>query len=123
MVIEKLSERYKGPQDGNTSINPQEFLRIKLRVCVVLNYWITKQFHDFDDDVVDKLNKFISFIKADQQKEMQEMGNRLYGEFSKQNDKRTKARKKFTINQKPFDLVKQISEHISDQLSFKIVIT
>src|SRR5579885_478100 len=106
MVIEKLSERYRGPQDVN-SINPQEFLRIKLRVCVVLNYWITKQFHDFDDDVVDKLNKFISFIKADQQKEMQEMGNRLHIEFSKQLEKRTKARKSHTINQKPFDLVKQ----------------
>lgn len=91
MVVEKLSERYKGPPDG--SLSSQELLKIKLRVCVVLNYWISKQFRDFDDEVIDKLNKFLQMIKNDPQKEMQEMGNRLSGEFTKQIEKRNNSKK------------------------------
>lgn len=56
VVLDKLMQRwgklhidtvrYEGPP---TKIDDTELLKIKLRVCVVLKYWIENQFHDFDD--------------------------------------------------------------------------
>eukprot|EP00005_Dracoamoeba_jomungandri_P000702 CAMPEP_0174257274 /NCGR_PEP_ID=MMETSP0439-20130205/6438_1 /TAXON_ID=0 /ORGANISM="Stereomyxa ramosa, Strain Chinc5" /LENGTH=993 /DNA_ID=CAMNT_0015340291 /DNA_START=75 /DNA_END=3056 /DNA_ORIENTATION=+ len=54
-LYEKLLERYDAPpkyqEDANT---------IRLRVSVVLKYWIGKQFADLDDDLIENVYSFIN---------------------------------------------------------------
>eukprot|EP01114_Cavostelium_apophysatum_P024760 TRINITY_DN9813_c0_g1_i3.p1 TRINITY_DN9813_c0_g1~~TRINITY_DN9813_c0_g1_i3.p1 ORF type:complete len:1246 (+),score=370.12 TRINITY_DN9813_c0_g1_i3:63-3800(+) len=57
-LFEKIMQRYHVPP--GLKMDEQQILRIRLRVCVVLQYWIKEQFEDFDAQMIDKLKSFIS---------------------------------------------------------------
>jgi len=84
-LLEKLEQRYNGPpSDKLARMDTQELLKIKLRVCVVLKYWIENQFHDFDPSLIAKLESFVgNTIKQDEMPQMAEMAKRLSAELAK----------------------------------------
>eukprot|EP00027_Filamoeba_sp_ATCC50430_P005468 CAMPEP_0168560888 /NCGR_PEP_ID=MMETSP0413-20121227/11301_1 /TAXON_ID=136452 /ORGANISM="Filamoeba nolandi, Strain NC-AS-23-1" /LENGTH=1108 /DNA_ID=CAMNT_0008592221 /DNA_START=186 /DNA_END=3513 /DNA_ORIENTATION=- len=85
-VLQKLEQRYQGPKD-DPKFDANEHLKIKLRVGVVLKYWIETQFHDFDMTLVEKLGQFLERIKNDSvhAKQMSELATRLSQELIKKN--------------------------------------
>eukprot|EP01114_Cavostelium_apophysatum_P011471 TRINITY_DN2574_c0_g1_i1.p1 TRINITY_DN2574_c0_g1~~TRINITY_DN2574_c0_g1_i1.p1 ORF type:complete len:785 (-),score=212.30 TRINITY_DN2574_c0_g1_i1:43-2397(-) len=84
VVLDKLQQRYESRM---TDENGQ--LRVKLRVCVVLKYWIENQFHDFDENLLPKLSNFIQqTIRKDPQTQMGEMSKRLESEMAKKMEER-----------------------------------
>lgn len=66
-----------GPDVKKKNMSENELLTIKLRVCVVLKYWMTNQFNDFDMPLINSLEKFIiNTVKGDKLPQMQ--GNHAY---------------------------------------------
>ncbi|KAH3746011.1 Ras guanine nucleotide exchange factor [Pelomyxa schiedti] len=60
-LLDKLRQRYQVPE----SINPQRAGKIKLRVGIVLKYWIENQFQDFDSKTIKELFVFADCLKND----------------------------------------------------------
>ena len=90
-LLEKLIQRYNAP----TTISQQEKENLRLRVGVVIKYWVENQFIDFDDNLVASLTKFIDTTLKKQQHDLSEL-------LHKQVAKLDEARKnKITIFQKP----------------------
>lgn len=54
--------------------------QIKLRVCVVLQYWVGNQFFDFDDELVRKIFDFVdNTLKKDGNTELAVLLSRAIG--------------------------------------------
>ena len=79
--------RYHIPKDKK--LDAQLSLRIKLRVCVVLQHWIRNQFDDFDPKVIEKLERFIIEIEKDQKN----MAERLRKEVDKKLKEQKRTRR------------------------------
>lgn len=58
---EKLMQRYHVPD----SLSSTTKTTIRLRVCVVIKYWIEHQFFDFDDGLINELFVFIDLLLKD----------------------------------------------------------
>jgi hypothetical protein len=71
-VLNKLIERYHVPAS-----HKDQATTIRLRVCIVLKYWIEKQFFDLDVRTLERLRQFIA-TKLDG-----EMAKRLMGELER----------------------------------------
>jgi hypothetical protein len=72
LVLNKLIERYHVPAS-----HKEQATTIRLRVCIVLKYWIEKQFFDLDVRTLERLRQFIA-TKLDG-----EMAKRLMGELER----------------------------------------
>jgi len=55
VMLDKVIERYKVPD----TFKEQEKIIIRLRVGVLLKYWIESQFDEFDDHLIQRLKEFI----------------------------------------------------------------
>ena len=62
-LLSKLLERYDVP----SSVEEKRSFAIKLRVAVVVKYWVDNQFYDFDDDLIQKLFQFCETLQNDGQ--------------------------------------------------------
>jgi hypothetical protein len=72
--LNKLEQRYTPPP--SIKLSEQQLLKIKLRVCVVLQHWIKEQFDDFNSQIVENLKSFINeTISEDGQTTMAEKLN------------------------------------------------
>ena len=58
VLFEKLKQRYNIPKE--VKLNESEATRIKIRVCVVIQEWLKNQFDDFDKELLEKLQEFIT---------------------------------------------------------------
>ncbi len=68
--------RYLGPANKK-SYNKKQLDAIKLRVCVVLSYWVRHHMLDLDSILIRRLQRFIAETVASDGSEMKEMANRL----------------------------------------------
>jgi len=92
VLFEKLKTRFAGPPDK--SMDEKELLRIRLRICVVLNLWVENHFSDFYPLLLAEFEMFIdSFTKLGQQ--MTEASKKL---------NKTLAKKKLEMPKIPKDL-------------------
>lgn len=87
LKFQTLFFRYHIPKDKK--LDPQICLRIKLRVCVVLQHWIRIQFHDFDPKIIEKLENFIVDIEKDQKS----MADKLRREVEKKSKELKRSRR------------------------------
>eukprot|EP01117_Protostelium_nocturnum_P002738 TRINITY_DN1360_c0_g1_i1.p1 TRINITY_DN1360_c0_g1~~TRINITY_DN1360_c0_g1_i1.p1 ORF type:complete len:1498 (-),score=713.70 TRINITY_DN1360_c0_g1_i1:124-4617(-) len=58
-LLDKLSERFKGPEGCN---NQRRLQLIQQRTCVVLKHWIEHRFGDFGEKQIVKLHNFVDQI-------------------------------------------------------------
>ncbi|PRP76409.1 Ras guanine nucleotide exchange factor [Planoprotostelium fungivorum] len=97
-LLEKLEQRYAGPPPEAPQQAADNFIKIKMRVGVVLKVWIEMQFDDFDPALSRKLQMFITDVLAKEQA-MKEMAIRLMKEVEKRSSEqaaRIEAKKTHT---------------------------
>eukprot|EP01113_Clastostelium_recurvatum_P031889 TRINITY_DN4032_c0_g1_i8.p1 TRINITY_DN4032_c0_g1~~TRINITY_DN4032_c0_g1_i8.p1 ORF type:complete len:1665 (+),score=458.48 TRINITY_DN4032_c0_g1_i8:252-5246(+) len=58
-LIAKLIQRYAIPTGR---VDEKRVRPIRMRVCIVIKYWIENQFADFDQDIITKLQDFIEGV-------------------------------------------------------------
>jgi hypothetical protein len=54
-LLDKLLERYDVPK----TLEKRERDMIQMRVAVLIKYWVETQFHEFDDNIIQRLSEFI----------------------------------------------------------------
>ncbi|KAL6049799.1 putative Ras guanine nucleotide exchange factor [Balamuthia mandrillaris] len=86
-LFEKLLQRYSVPP-GHTS--KEKTHAIQLRVCIVLKYWVEKQFFDFDDEL---LNTIFEFIDNQLKVDNQQLAKMLSSELKTRMNERTNREK------------------------------
>lgn len=83
----KVVERYHVPPDIDQSIAN----KVRLRVVIVLKYWIQTQFYDINDHLLKRITKFLGTLKANGQGSIaQQLENLLE---SKEEDRKAQIRR------------------------------
>jgi len=127
-LLEKLEQCYAGPPTGPP---PPNFIKIKMRVGVVLKCWIEMQFDDFDPALSRKLQMFITDVIA-KEEAMRVMAERLMAEVNRRSvdqASRIEAKKNHTqyaVDAKPAEhdlsafeyFLRTKEEDIARQLTF-----
>jgi len=98
-LFQKLLERYDIPVDRFTDLKRAS--QIRLRVSVVVKYWVDTQFHDFDEDLIHHLEQFCMKLYNDGQTDMAKRLQELIS--SKSNERR--RRQDSLISIPPTDLM------------------
>eukprot|EP01090_Pellita_catalonica_P000606 TRINITY_DN10419_c0_g1_i1.p1 TRINITY_DN10419_c0_g1~~TRINITY_DN10419_c0_g1_i1.p1 ORF type:complete len:581 (-),score=81.77 TRINITY_DN10419_c0_g1_i1:1794-3425(-) len=78
-LYEKLLDRFNVPPD--TSLSDEEIKRIRMRVLIVLKYWVEKVFFDLDDDLIKLIFEFVNNNVGN--KDFSELAKRMKDELSK----------------------------------------
>eukprot|EP01090_Pellita_catalonica_P007974 TRINITY_DN1859_c0_g1_i1.p1 TRINITY_DN1859_c0_g1~~TRINITY_DN1859_c0_g1_i1.p1 ORF type:complete len:1124 (-),score=199.38 TRINITY_DN1859_c0_g1_i1:97-3090(-) len=85
VLFTKLKERYTVPASVEKAVGQN----IKLRVSIVLKYWVEKQFFDFDDDLVEHIFEFVD--KTFPNDGLEKLAMQLSRELKKKIEDRTQA--------------------------------
>ena len=110
----KLMDRFNVPP--NTLESPRAHA-VKMRVAIVLKYWVDHRFYDFDDELVGDIRRFIDNNLSDAMKELAKgLNNELEKKLMERN-----MRVRTVLNVPPTDL--SVAEGVDSPLEFILHIT
>src|SRR4051794_7461859 len=76
-LFQKLVQRYLVPTSGNRALPQARAAAIQGRVCVVLKYWLEKQYVDFDMQLSQQLVAFVQELSSHADKTISFLGHAL----------------------------------------------
>eukprot|EP01089_Gocevia_fonbrunei_P011722 TRINITY_DN2562_c0_g1_i1.p1 TRINITY_DN2562_c0_g1~~TRINITY_DN2562_c0_g1_i1.p1 ORF type:complete len:410 (+),score=47.39 TRINITY_DN2562_c0_g1_i1:1-1230(+) len=123
ILFDKLLERYTIPEESN--LNEETKKAIKIRVSIIIKYWVENQFFDLDEELVQKVfsfvdetlrndgfNDFANILKVELNKKISErmhQKNLMFTPPSELNLVSQKALKEIFMNSSDLDIAKQLT--------------